>query len=122
MRSCHPCPKRRRSNYMDHLRSSRCSRRRNRTNKSRSRNPDENHSQYKSSILLVAFNRLGGKKAIAFFLRRQKSFRQSAPVVIRHTIFPLEKIGDGLRLNANFHTAEAGEKQIHFMTESRRGT
>jgi hypothetical protein len=57
--------------------------------------------------LLVALNRLCRKKAIPFFLRRQNSLRQTAPIVCRHAVFPLEKIGDVLRLDSRFDAADA---------------
>jgi hypothetical protein len=32
--------------------------------------------------------------------------------------FPFEEFGDGLRLNADFHAAQAGEKKIHLPHEA----
>ena len=43
-------------------------------------------------------------------------------IVFRHAIFPLEKIGYRLRLDANFNSPEAGQQQIHFVTKAPRRT
>src|SRR5579872_962244 len=60
----------------------------------------------------------GIEKAIAFLFGRNDSLRQSAAVVFRHAVLPFQKIGDRLRLNANFDAAETRQKQIHLVAEA----
>ena len=45
------------------------------------------------------------QEAVEFFFGRSEAFRQSAAIVLRHAVLPLQKIGDALRLNSHFHTA-----------------
>ena len=45
-----------------------------------------------------------------------------AAVVLLHAVFPLEEVGDGLRLDANFYAAQAGQQQIHFVSQASRCT
>src|SRR5271169_2865262 len=40
---------------------------------------------------------------------RRDAFRQPAAVVLGHAIFPFEKVGNGLRLDAHFHPAQTGQ-------------
>src|SRR6185437_4962341 len=62
-----------------------------------------------------------GKETVGLLLCRQDSFRQRAAIVVRHAVFPLEKVGNGLRLNANLDPAQAGKQQIHLVTKSGGG-
>ena len=41
------------------------------------------------------------------------SFGQAAAIVFNEAVLPFEKIGDGLRFNADLDAAEAGEEKIH---------
>src|ERR1700683_4935934 len=58
------------------------------------------------------------QKSIRFLLRGNQPFRQTASVVFGHPVFPLEKIGDGLRLNSNFHPPQTRQQKIHFVLET----
>jgi hypothetical protein len=50
--------------------------------------------------------------------RRDDAFRQTSAVVFNEAVLPFEEFGDGLGLNADFHPAQAGEKQIHLPHEA----
>ncbi len=50
--------------------------------------------------------------------RRDDSFRQPSSVVLREAVLPLEKVGDGLRFNADFNPAQAGQEKVHLPYES----
>ena len=58
------------------------------------------------------------EKGIRFFLRGCEALGHRPAIVFRHAIFPFEKIGDRLRLDANFDPLEAGEKQVHFVAKA----
>jgi hypothetical protein len=55
---------------------------------------------------------------VALRVRTDNAFRQRAAIVFDQPVFPLEEIGDGLRLNADFDAAQAGEQQVHLPHES----
>ena len=62
------------------------------------------------------------KESIGLFLGRGEPGRHGSAIVFSHAIFPFEKIGDGLRLDADFHSPEAGEEQVHLVTKAAGGT
>ena len=66
-------------------------------------------------------NNLGLEEGVWLVLGRSKSPRHFPTIVFGHAIFPLEKIGDRLRLNADFDAPEAGEQQVHLVTETTCG-
>src|ERR1700723_1633378 len=62
------------------------------------------------------------QESVGFFIFGDQAFRERAAVVLGHTIFPLEKIGDVLWLNANLHAPQTREQEIHLVLESGGGT
>src|SRR5579863_4436437 len=62
------------------------------------------------------------EKMVGLFLGWRHSSGQAAAVVVGHAIFPFEKIGDGLRLDPDFHPPQAGQKKIHLRLESTGAT
>ena len=55
---------------------------------------------------------------VGLFFRRGDTFRQAAAVVLSHTILPLQKFRDRLRLDPNLDPPQARQQQIHFLRES----
>src|SRR5215470_8757699 len=55
---------------------------------------------------------------VRFSFRGHNTFGQLTAVVVDETVLPLEKVGDGLRLDANLDPAQAGQKQVHFPHEA----
>lgn len=53
-----------------------------------------------------------------FSFRGLYSFGQATAVVFSQPIFPFEKVGDGLGLDAYFHAAQAGEQKVHLPHKS----
>src|SRR5581483_10614179 len=51
-------------------------------------------------------------------VRGYDPFWQASAVVFNEAVLPFEKICDGLRLNAYFHAAQAGEQKIHLPHEA----
>src|ERR1041385_379166 len=45
--------------------------------------------------------------------RGRDAFRQASTVVFSEAVLPFQKICDGLRLNADFNAAQAGQQEIH---------
>ena len=60
--------------------------------------------------------------SIRFLVRRGNPFRQSAAVVLGHAVLPLQKFGDGLRLDAHFHAAQTCQQQVHLFHQPGGGT
>src|SRR5581483_12419391 len=44
--------------------------------------------------------------------------RQNTAVILRHAVLPLEKLGNRLRLDTDFHPPQAGQQQIHFVHQT----
>jgi len=59
---------------------------------------------------------------ILFGFGRRDSFGQAAAVVFGEAVFPLQKISDGLRLDAHLDPAEAGQQKIHLPHQADFGT
>jgi hypothetical protein len=50
---------------------------------------------------------------VALRFWRDHAFGQAPAVVLHQAVFPFEEIGDGLRFDADFHAAQAGQQQVH---------
>src|ERR1700722_13423720 len=57
---------------------------------------------------------------VGFVFGGGQALGKSAAVVLRHAVFPLEKISNALRLDAHLDAAQAGEKEVHFVAVSGR--
>src|SRR5271166_1553636 len=60
----------------------------------------------------------GLEKEVWFFLGGYNAFWQNSLVVLGQAVFPLQKIGKVFGFDADFHTAKAGEQQIHFVAKA----
>jgi len=50
------------------------------------------------------------------FVRNGRQFPGiNAAVIFQKPVLPFKKLGDGLRLDADFHAAQAGQQQVHFV-------
>jgi hypothetical protein len=58
------------------------------------------------------------KEFIGFFFGRNQALRESAAIVLRHTILPLQKISDTLRFDPHLDPPQAGEEQIHLVLKT----
>src|SRR6201993_4875246 len=45
---------------------------------------------------------------VRFLFERGQAAREFSSVVVRHSVFPLQELCDGLGLDADFHTPQAG--------------
>jgi len=55
---------------------------------------------------------------VCFAGGRSDSTWQEAAVVLRHAVFPLQEVRDGLWFDANFYAAKAGEQQVHLFHQA----
>jgi hypothetical protein len=63
-------------------------------------------------------SRLGKQMNVGFGFGGDDAFWEASAVVFDEAVFPFEEFGNGLWLNADFNTAQAGEKKIHLPHES----
>src|ERR1700722_10038055 len=57
------------------------------------------------------------QKKVCLLFHWLDAFRQSATVVLGHTVFPLEEVRNRLRLNTDLHPPQAGQQKVHLIVE-----
>lgn len=67
---------------------------------------------------LAQLRKLRLKEYVCFIIRCLQSFGQRPAIIFSHAVLPFQKIGDILRFDAYFNTAQAGQQQIHLVTKA----